>query len=50
MRAKYATDISPDRFEPIRALPESAHNSFRPRSVDLYKVFCAVLYLLRTGC
>jgi|GEM_PF-5622496 len=23
---------------------------YRPRSVDLYEVFCAVLYLLRTSC
>ena len=22
----------------------------KPRTVDLYEVFCAVLYLLRTGC
>lgn len=29
---------------------ESARKSTRLRSVDLYEVFCAVLYLLRTGC
>ena len=50
MRAKYPSDISPEQFEPIRALLESARKSTRPRSVDLYEVFCAVLYLLRTGC
>ena len=32
------------------SLLESARKSTRPRSVDLYEVFCAVLYLLRTGC
>lgn len=50
MRAKYPSDISPEQFEPVRALLESARKSTRPRSVDLYEVFCAVLYLLRTGC
>ena len=28
----------------------SARKATRPRRVDLYEVFCAVLYLLRTGC
>lgn len=50
MRAKYPSDIRHEQFEPIRALLESARKSTRPRSVDLYEVFCAVLYLLRTGC
>ena len=50
MRAKYPSDVSPEKFELIRPLLESARKSTRPRSVDLYEVFCAVLYLLRTGC
>jgi len=50
MRAKYSSDISREQFEPIRALLESARKNTRPRSVDLYEVFCAVLHLLRTGC
>ena len=29
---------------------ESARKQTRPRTVDLYDKFCAVLYLLRTGC
>ena len=29
---------------------ESARKKTAPRRVDLYEVFCAVLYLLRTGC
>ena len=32
MRAKYPSDISPEQFEPIRALLESARKSTRPRS------------------
>ena len=50
MRAKYPSDISPEKFEHIRPLLESARKATRPRRVDLYEVFCAVLYLLRTGC
>ncbi|BEU95382.1 hypothetical protein ACDW_10870 [Acidovorax sp. DW039] len=49
MRAKYPSDISPEQFELIRPLLQSARKATHPRSVDLYEVFCAVLYLLRTG-
>ncbi|WP_197388743.1 IS5 family transposase [Ralstonia pseudosolanacearum] len=38
------------QFEAIRALLESARKKTSPRRVDLYEVFCAVLYLLRSGC
>ncbi|MDD2544666.1 MAG: transposase [Burkholderiaceae bacterium] len=50
MRANYPSDISPEKCELIRPLLESARRTTRPRTVDLYEVFCAVLYLLRTGC
>lgn len=50
MRAKYPSDISPEKFELIRPLLESARKITRPRTVQLYEVFCAVLYLLRSGC
>jgi transposase len=46
---KYPSDISREQFEIIRALLESARKKTKPRTVDLYEVFCAVLYLLRTG-
>ncbi|PEA01237.1 hypothetical protein CON37_29105 [Bacillus cereus] len=29
---------------------ENARKKTRPRTVDFYKVFCGVLYLLTTGC
>ena len=29
---------------------EGARKKTKPRTVDLYEVWCAVLYLLRTGC
>ena len=50
MRAKYPRDISPEQFEPIRALLESARMSTRPRCVYLYLLFCAGHEVLRTGC
>ena len=50
MRKSYPSDISREQFEIIKPLLESARKKTAPRQVDLYEVFCAVLYLLRTGC
>jgi transposase len=51
MRTKrYPSDISREQFEKIQALLEQARRRTKPRTIDLYEVFCAVLYLLRTGC
>jgi transposase len=50
MRPIYPSDISSEQFELIRPLLESARKKTAPRKVDLYEVFCAVLYLLRSGC
>lgn len=51
MRIKrYPSDISRDQFEKIQPLLEQARRRTKPRTIDLYEVFCAVLYLLRTGC
>ena len=50
MRKGYPSDIKREQFEVIRPLLESARRKTAPRQVELYEVFCAVLYLLRTGC
>ena len=50
MRHHYPSDISREQFEQIRPLLESARKKTAPQKVDLYEVFCAVLYLLKTGC
>ncbi|WP_333708774.1 IS5 family transposase [Malikia spinosa] len=50
MRKGYPSDIKREQFEVIRPLLESARKKTAPRKVELYEVFCAVLYLLRTGC
>ena len=50
MRKPYPSDISREQFEIIQPLLESARRRTAPRRIELYEVFCAVLYLLRTGC
>ena len=50
MRKSYPSDISREQFEVIKPLLESARRKTSPRRVELYEVFCAVLYLLRSGC
>lgn len=50
MRKKYASDISPEKFGEILPLLQGLRRRTKPTTVDLYEVFCAVLYLLRTGC
>ncbi|WP_418514744.1 IS5 family transposase [Delftia sp. PS-11] len=50
MRKGYPSDIKREQFEQIRELLERARRKTAPRKVELYEVFCAVLYLLRTGC
>jgi len=40
----------PVQFELIRPLLEGVRKRTKPRTVDLYEVFNAVLYLLKSGC
>ncbi len=47
---KYPSDISREQFAVILPMLESVRRKTKPRTVDLYEVFCAVLYLLRSGC
>ena len=46
---KYPSDISKEEFEIIRKYLENAKKKTRPRKVDLYDIFCAVLYILKGG-
>ena len=46
----YPSDITREEFEFIRPGLEGARKRTKPRTVDLYDVFCAVLYMLRSGC
>ena len=50
MSHSYPSDISPEQFARILPTLESARRRTKPRTVDLYDVFCGVLYLLKSGC
>ena len=49
-RKHYPSDISREQFERIRGALEGIRQKTRPRQVDLYDVFCAILYLLKNAC
>jgi transposase len=46
----YPSEISREQFEQIRELLESVRKKTRPSTVDLYDIFCGVLYVLKSGC
>ena len=50
MYHSYPSDISREQFARILPDLESARRRTKPRTVDLYDVFCGVLYLLKSGC
>ena len=50
MRQPYDSDVSRDQFNQISRDLEFVKKKTRPREVDLYEVFCAILYLLKNAC
>jgi transposase len=50
MRQSYPSDITLEQFSVIRGFLETAKKVTRPQVIDLYLIFCAVLYRLREGC
>ena len=50
MSHSYPSDISREQFARILPTLESARRRTKPRTVDLYDVFCGVVYLLKSGC
>ena len=50
MSHSYPSDITREQFDVLKPILESARKTTRPRSVDLFDVFCAVLYVLKSGC
>ena len=48
-RKHYPSDVSRAQFERIRPILESARQKTKPRKLDLYEVFCGLLYVLRGG-
>jgi len=45
----YPSDISREQYELIREDLESVKKKTKPRDVDLYDVFCGVLYIIKGG-
>lgn len=50
MRKKYPSDITRTQFRKILPILERARKKTKPRTLDLYDVFCGVLYVLKSGC
>jgi transposase len=50
MIQKYPSDITREQFKKIEPMLESVRKQTKPRTMDLYEIFCAVLYILKTGC
>lgn len=46
----YPSNITREEFELIREDLENARKRPKPRKIDLYEVFCAILYVLKSGC
>lgn len=46
----YPSDITREAFGIIRADLEGAKKVTKPREKDIYDIFCAILYLLKSGC
>jgi transposase len=46
----YPSDVTRGQFEAVRDIFENARAKTKPRDVELYDVFCGVLYVIRSGC
>ena len=46
---RYPSDITREEFEIIRMDLENAKKTTKPRKVDLYDIFCAILYIIKGG-
>lgn len=50
LRKSYPSDVTREQFTEIEPLLMSARKITAPRKLELYDVFCAVLYILKTAC
>jgi transposase len=46
----YPSDISREQFALVAPILGSARRRTKPRTVDLYDIFCGILYVLKSGC
>jgi hypothetical protein len=49
-RKTYSSDITREQFATISGDLENVKKATKPRKADLYEIFCAILYLLKSGC
>lgn len=49
-RKVYPSDITREQFEHIRTFLERQKRQTNRRTVDLYDIFCAILYVSKSGC
>lgn len=49
-RKAYPSDITREQFNKIESMLLSARKSTKPSRLELYDVFCGVLYVLKSGC
>ena len=45
----YESDITREQYEIIRKDLEGAKKQTKPRQIDLYSIFCAILYIVKGG-
>ncbi|WP_458258763.1 IS5 family transposase [Spiroplasma endosymbiont of Dactylopius coccus] len=50
MHKNYPSHVTKEQFENIISILENSKKKTKPRNLDLYEVFCAVLYVLKSGC
>lgn len=50
MLEQYPSNITREQFALIKDDLEKARKKTKPRELDLYEVFCAVMYVLKSGC
>jgi transposase len=47
---RYPSDISREDFDAIRPKLKNFKKRTNPKQYDLYDIFCAILYVMKTGC
>jgi hypothetical protein len=50
MRKAYGSDVSREQFSTIEPFLSKTKKKTKEREIDLYDVFCAILYRLKNGC
>jgi hypothetical protein len=49
-RAIYPSDITREQFEVIRPQLDNFKKTTKPRALDVYDVFCAIVYVMKSCC